>query len=51
MKRIKTILKNVRKMNKFDLYSKEDVDFELSEEIREYYDKLLKEYFPEKLKW
>ena len=44
-------LLDVKKMNQFDLYSKEDVNFELTDDIREYYAKLLKEYFPEKLKW
>ena len=48
--------------NKFDLYSKEDdlemlctVDVDgnyvIREEIEEYYDNLIFEYFPEKLKW
>ena len=42
-------LKNVLDFNQFDLYSKEDVNFVLTDEIKEYYDKLLKEYFPEEL--
>ena len=46
-----TTLLNVKKLNEFDLYSKEDVNFKLTENIREYYAKLLEEYFPEKLKW
>ena len=44
-------LNDVKKLNQFDLYSKEDIDFELTDNIREYYSKLLEEYFPEKLKW
>ena len=44
-------LKNVLDFNQFDLYSKEEVNFVLTDEIKEYYDKLLKEYFPEELQW
>ena len=47
----KDTLKNVINFNQFDLYSKEDVNFVLTDEIKEYYDKLLKEYFPEELQW
>jgi len=36
--------------NQFDLYSKED-DTEISDTIKEYYSKLLDEYFPEELQW
>lgn len=46
-----TILINVNNFNQFDLYSKEDDDFRLSDEIIEYYDDLLVEFFPEDLKW
>ena len=46
-----TTLNDVKKLNQFDLYSKEDIDFEMTDNIREYYSKLLDEYFPEKLKW
>jgi inositol oxygenase len=45
-----TILKNVLNFNKFDLYSKED-DTIITEDIKDYYDKLLKDYFPDKLQW
>lgn len=37
--------------NKYDLYSKEDTQFELTNEIRDYYSKLLDIYFPEPLSW
>lgn len=37
--------------NEFDLYSKADVEFVLTKEIREYYDNLLDKFFPEDLKW
>ena len=37
--------------NQFDLYSKQDGDFILTDEIKQYYDVLLQEYFPEPLKW
>lgn len=45
------IMKNVLEFNEFDLYSKEDTDFELTTEIEEYYEKLLTKYFPEPLNW
>jgi len=45
------ILKDVLYFNEFDLYSKEDVDFVLTDEIKEYYNNLLDEYFPEDLQF
>tara|TARA_Y100000768_G_scaffold169763_2_gene127097 strand:+ start:6016 stop:6828 length:813 start_codon:yes stop_codon:yes gene_type:complete len=45
------ILKDVLYFNQFDLYSKEDIDFVLTDEIKEYYDNLLDEYFPEDLQF
>jgi len=45
------IMKNVLEFNEFDLYSKEDTDFQLTPEIIEYYEKLLTKYFPEPLNW
>ena len=45
------ILKNIIDFNKFDLYSKEDTDFVLNNNIIEYYNNLLDIYFPEKLNW
>ena len=45
------IMKNVLEFNEFDLYSKEDTDFQLTPEIKEYYEKLLTKYFPEPLNW
>jgi inositol oxygenase len=45
------IMQDVLEFNKYDLYSKEDTDFVLTDEIRAYYSKLLDEYFPELLVW
>lgn len=45
------ILEDVKKFNQYDLYSKEDTEFILTNEIRNYYKKLLLEYFPNKLNW
>jgi len=45
------ILEDVLLLNHFDLYSKEDVDFVLTDEIKEYYSKLLDHYFPNELQW
>ena len=36
--------------NQYDLYSKEDTDFVLTDEIIKYYD-LLDKYFPDDLLW
>tara|TARA_B100001287_G_C22634830_1_gene506991 strand:- start:588 stop:1298 length:711 start_codon:yes stop_codon:yes gene_type:complete len=44
------ILKNVKEFNQFDLYSKED-NTNISNDIKEYYDNLLDEYFQGDLKW
>jgi inositol oxygenase len=41
---------NVLAFNTYDLYSKTD-EFILTDEIKEYYDKLLAKYFPEPLIW
>ena len=41
---------NVNQFNQFDLYSKEDSS-EISDEIKDYYDDLLREYFPNVLQW
>ena len=46
----KETLQNVLEFNNFDLYSKED-DTEITDEIKQYYDKLLDEYFEEELNW
>ena len=45
------ILKDILNFNDFDLYSKEDKKFKLTNEIKEYYNGLLNEYFPEELQW
>lgn len=45
------ILKDIKEFNKFDLYSKEDTDFCLTEEIKNYYSDLLDKFFPNKLRW
>tara|TARA_A100001037_G_scaffold216325_2_gene194218 strand:+ start:2284 stop:3063 length:780 start_codon:yes stop_codon:yes gene_type:complete len=47
----KETLKNVLDFNNFDLYSKEDKDFILTEDIINYYSLLLQEFFPEELQW
>ena len=46
-----SLLEDVLDFNQFDLYSKEDTDFKLTEEIKEYYRKLIDKYFPEELQW
>ena len=45
------LLEDVLDFNQFDLYSKEDIDFKLTDEIKEYYQKLIDKYFPEELNW
>ena len=45
------ILEDVLDFNQFDLYSKEDIDFKLTAEIKKYYENLLDKYFPEELSW
>ena len=45
------MLDDVLDFNQYDLYSKEDTDFKLTNEIKEYYKRLLDKYFPEPLKW
>lgn len=47
----KKILKDVIYFNQFDLYSKEDVDFVLTDEIKMYYENLLDKFFPKKLQF
>jgi inositol oxygenase len=47
----KGTLKDILDFNQFDLYSKEDKEFELTNDIKEYYDDLLNEYFPSDLQW
>lgn len=44
------ILQNVRDFNTYDLYSKRD-KFILTDEIKQYYAKLLDKYFPDELNW
>ena len=45
------ILKLVQEFNQFDLYSKEDIDLEITDEIKKYYENLLNEYFFKELQW
>lgn len=45
------LLEEVLDFNQFDLYSKEDIDFKLTNEIKEYYKKLIDKYFPGDLNW
>ena len=47
----KTTLNNIKKFNEFDLYSKEDIDLEITDDIKKYYDNLLNEYFKGELQW
>ena len=47
----KQLKQDVLDFNKYDLYSKQDTDFVLTDEIREYYDLLLSKYFPDQLSW
>ena len=44
-------LKNVNFFNQFDLYSKEEKDFQITDEMKQYYANLLNEYFPNELYW
>jgi inositol oxygenase len=45
------LMQDVLEFNKYDLYSKEDTDFVLTDEIKVYYSGLLDEYFPEPMSW
>ena len=47
----KETLKDIHNFNQFDLYSKEDKDFILTDEIKNYYEDLLNEYFFNELQW
>ena len=47
----KQILKDVLMFNNFDLYSKKDKDFRITEDIKSYYNNLLNEFFPKELQW
>ena len=49
-KRDYEILEDVLEFNTFDLYSKEDPT-EITNEVKEYYKRLINIYFPEKLYW
>ena len=44
-------LENVLMFNQFDLYSKNDKEFKLTDEIKKYYNDLLNLYFPKELQW
>lgn len=44
-------LEDVLMFNQFDLYSKEDKEFKLTDQIKEYYKNLLNVYFPKELQW
>ena len=44
-------LEDVIMFNQFDLYSKEDKDFVLTDNIKKYYENLLDLYFPKELQW
>ena len=45
------ILEDVLHFNQYDLYSKADTDFKLTDEIKQYYDELLDEFFDGELQW
>jgi inositol oxygenase len=45
------IKRNVLDFNQYDLYSKQDMNFVLTCDIKDYYAKLLNVYFPEPLCW
>jgi len=45
------LLEDVLNFNAFDLYSKTDDDFTITDEIKKYYNNILTEYFPENLLW
>ena len=45
------IMKLVQDFNQFDLYSKEDKELEITDDIKKYYDELLNEYFKGELQW
>lgn len=45
------LLEDVLDFNQFDLYSKEDTAFVLTDEIKEYYRILIDKYFPTELEW
>jgi inositol oxygenase len=44
------VLESVRHFNQFDLYSKKD-NTKITKRTKEYYSRLLKKYFPQKLSW
>ncbi len=44
-------LEDVKMFNHFDLYSKADEEFRVTRAIKDYYEGLLNEYFPEPLNW
>ena len=44
-------LKNIMLFNEFDLYSKEEKNFQVTDKMKEYYNQLLNEYFPNELNW
>ena len=45
------ILENIKDFNQYDLYSKNDKDFCLTDDVIDYYKDLLTKYFPESLQW
>lgn len=47
----KITLKNVQHFNTYDLYSKQDKEFILTDKIKKYYDNLLDHFFLEDLQW
>ena len=45
------ILNNIKDFNLYDLYSKNDKDFCLTDDVIDYYKDLLNKYFPKPLQW
>ena len=45
------ILNNIKDFNQYDLYSKNDKDFCLTDDVIDYYKDLLNKYFPTPLQW
>lgn len=46
-----SLLQDVLDFNKYDLYSKADIEFIVTDDIKSYYKKLIDEFFPESLIW
>lgn len=47
----KKMMEYVRRFQKFDLYSKDETGFEITQEMEQYYQGLMKKYFPDVCCW